>query len=1106
VVSATTAAFLPAGLLSEPRGDGFLLRAGASLPDSGGLRLPDRELHEGQLLAGIPVALREHVLSSDADSEHRRATVAFVGYHGVDNLLAREGAEVVGEHLNALVNSVQAACDAHGVTFLGTDVARDGGKILLVAGAPTAAGEDEQRLLLAACEVRDAAGILPVQIGVSSGPLFAGGVGPPYRRTYTVMGDTVNLAARVMARAEPGQVLAANEVLDAADIEFASSPVEPFMAKGKRAAVGAAVVRAPLGSKRTTSPDLPLVGRELEQDTLRDALAMMRKRHGGMIEVIGPAGIGKTRLLDELRVGAAGMPQLLARCELYESSSPYLPFRRILRTLLGCAQSLPPDQTAIRLRERVMDAAPELAPWLPLLAVVVDADVEPTPEVTELGEEFRAPKLIEATTQLFERLITEPTLIAVEDVHWMDAASVDLAHGLLARVDELPWLVCFTRRDDPTGFQPTEPRVGTELRPRPLTVADSERLITAATEHAPLRPHDAQTLARRSGGNPLFLHGLLGAVGDSGSVDGLPHTIEAMVVAQVDRLGTTQRRLVRHASVLGLAFSTDLVAMLLDPDDDPPERGAWSGLDELLAQDGPGRFRFRHALTRDAAYEGLSYRRRRELHARAAAAIVTRRAGPDDDLDLLALHYLQAGDNEQAWLNARAAARLAEADFAIGDAVVNYHRALEAARHLHGLSAADRVETLEAVGDLHERMGRYDHAAARFTEARRLVPDDPVVQGRLCFKHSMLAERSGSYPQAVRWLRRGLRGLEGDLEPSAVQQRARLAASYGMVRLAQGRRLEAVDLLEHAIEESKASGEKSALAHAYFCLDWALSELGRGREAVYSPLALDIYQELGELGPQAVIYNNLGTFCHHEGRWDEAVDLYQKGYDLRMRLGDTVDAATGTNNIAEVLSNQGHLEEAQRRFEEALRVWRAADFRIGVAYALSNLGRVAYRDERHPEALALLERAREMFQAMHADAELVETDARRAECLVLHGASAEALRLADDALGRAQALGSAVEVSMLERIRGFALLQLGDIRAARRALELSLAGARELGASYEVALTLDALVRLAMLETGIVDVAARNEADALFTTLGLVRAPEVPLNAPAGRDQASTRA
>ena len=126
--------------MTEPRGEGFLLPRGASLPDSSGLRLPDRELHEGQLLAGIPAALREHVLSSDADSEHRRATVAFVGYHGVDRLIGEVGADEVGDRLHELVGTVQAACNAHGVTFLGTDVDRDGGKIILVAGAPTAVG------------------------------------------------------------------------------------------------------------------------------------------------------------------------------------------------------------------------------------------------------------------------------------------------------------------------------------------------------------------------------------------------------------------------------------------------------------------------------------------------------------------------------------------------------------------------------------------------------------------------------------------------------------------------------------------------------------------------------------------------------------------------------------------------------------------------------------------------------------------------------------------------------------------------------------------------------------------------------------------------------
>ena len=152
--------------------------------------------------------------------------------------------------------------------------------------------------------------------------------------------------------------------------------------------------------------------------------------------------------------------------------------------------------------------------------------------------------------------------------------------------------------------------------------------------------------------------------------------------------------------------------------------------------------------------------------------------------------------------------------------------------------------------------------------------------------------------------------------------------------------------------------------------------------------------------------------------------------DLRMRLGDTVDAAPGTNNIAEVLSNQGHLDDAQRRFEEALRVWRAADFRMGVGYALGNLGRVAYRDGRHAEGLDLLERAREIFQAMRAAPEAGRDRCSPSRVSGTPGCERRGAAARRRYLERAQALGSAVEAAMLERIRGFALLQLGDITAA----------------------------------------------------------------------------
>ncbi len=173
--------------------------------------------------------------------------------------------------------------------------------------------------------------------------------------------------------------------------------------------------------------------------------------------------------------------------------------------------------------------------------------------------------------------------------------------------------------------------------------------------------------------------------------------------------------------------------------------------------------------------------------------------------------------------------------------------------------------------------------------------------------------------------------LAGRTDAAAAQQYARLIASYGQIRQAQGRRLDAVAWLQPGNRGSpsgRTSRRRSPTPTSSSTGRWSSS--GAASEAVHSERALELYHELGKLGPQATIYNNLGLFAWWEGRWDDAVELYDKGRQLRVRIGDEVDAATGTHNIAEVLSDQGRLDEAQPMFEEALRVWRAADYGIGV--------------------------------------------------------------------------------------------------------------------------------------------------------------------------------
>ena len=1094
VVSLDTAAQLPPELLSQPKGEGMRLRRHLR-PDEAGNYEPDPQ-HvppSVDLAECIPVALRELLLTGHGDPEHRRVSIGFIHYDGLDEMVASRPAEQVADALAALVSAAQAACEAHGVTFLGTDVDRDGGKLILVAGAPTASPDDEARMLAALRGLQAAQLSIPIRVGVNTGPVFAGDIGPSYRRTYTVMGDAVNLAARVMGKAEPGQILASQSVLDACSVTFETTELDPFMVKGKTLPVYASVIGRPLGTKSTTGErELPMVGRDFETGILQRAVRAALQGEGSIVEIVGPPGIGKTRMLAAMREVGSEMRLLSASCDLYGASTPYAALRPLLLQALEVDPDASREAIVSRLMHVVWSSAPELSTWLPLLGVPLDLDMPTNPDVEQLGQEFRRTRLNEVVTKLLSSILSGPTLIAIEDAHWMDEASGDLLLQLCREVAGRPWLIGVTRRNEASGF--AAPAGGATVSLHLDTLAEEKvvELLIAATEDSPLRPHEMSILARRSGGNPLFLQELLSATRLAGTTEGLPDTVEAMVTAQIDQLASPDRRLLRVASVLGLRFRSALAEQLLD---EPAAAGAaaWRRLSDFVIQDGAGFYRFRHALMRDAAYEGLAYRRRRDLHVRAGETIERERANDEAHLDLLALHFFHGRVHDRAWRYSRQAADAAERKFAIVDAAEHLEQALQSARGMEGLADVDVAEALETLGDLRERMGQYPDARDAYARARRLRAADTVALARLCIKQATIAERSGSYPQALSWLRRGIKLVADNEEAAAAKQHARLLAEYGVVRQSQGRRLDAVRWLNQAISAARRADEREALAQAYFVLDWALVDLGRSDEAVHSQQALELYDELGKLGPQATIYNNLGTFAYYEARWDDAVELFERARQLRLRLGDEVDAAIGTFNIAEVLSDQGHLDDARPRFEEAVRVWRAADYSFGVASVASALGTVASRSGDFALAQELFESSRERFSALVSDHDLIDTDARIGEALVLQGRAHDALEIADSCLGRTASHGGDTHDPMLHRIRGYALAQLGDVAAARAELEVSLEVARARNARYEIALALDGVARISE-HTNSGDAASRAEADELFRTLGVIQIARVPLD------------
>jgi class 3 adenylate cyclase len=271
----------------------------------------------GRAARHVPDALRDRLAVGDAPREHRTVVVAFVRIRRLDRLAVADRTA----RLQLASEVIGAACRALDVCWVGTDVIADGAKVILAAGLPYQSDDDELRLVAAAYQIQQSAIGRHIAIGIHRGTAFVGDIGHPMRRTYTVMGDTVNTAARLMGAAGAGELLASVDVVDRLGGRHRVGPERLLAVKGKRAAVAVRAIGAPESSARTTAA--PIIGRSRELAVLRSALAEHLRGQGGMIDVVAAAGMGKTRLIDAFLADAAP-PAMRVSGELAPSSDPPL--------------------------------------------------------------------------------------------------------------------------------------------------------------------------------------------------------------------------------------------------------------------------------------------------------------------------------------------------------------------------------------------------------------------------------------------------------------------------------------------------------------------------------------------------------------------------------------------------------------------------------------------------------------------------------------------------------------------------------------------------------------------------------------------------------------
>ncbi|HZD17789.1 MAG TPA: AAA family ATPase, partial [Actinomycetota bacterium] len=630
--------------------------------------------------------------------ERRFVTALFADIVGSTALAGSMDPEDVREIVGGAIDRIVSVVEELGGTI--KDLAGDGA--LALFGAPVAHEDDAERAVRAGLRISEEIGAyaervnttwgIPgfnVRIGIESGVVVLGPVGSGRRVEYGATGDAVNTAARLQAHAHPGTVLVGRETQRLIRDRFVWGRSRSLPVKGKAdpviayPAIRLADRAGTPGGKALT----PLVGRVAELELLRGAVDTVASGEGRLVIVSGEPGIGKSRLLAEARsqVEAIGGRWLEGRCLSFGASSPYLPIADLLRGWLRVQPDTSAEDLMLQISTAVEgsvgDRADGVRPFVAALLGVPPSDADAA-VLASLSPDSRRFRTGEALGELLSGMArAAPVAVAIEDLHWADGSSVQLLSRLLPRLRSTRLLIALTSRDGPD--RPAHRLLGPGLGTTPIllhlttlpTGADRE-LLTALTGGVTLPGELERRILDTSGGNPFYLEELVRSLVEEGAIvtEGdeprfdhlvevrIPPTIEKVIGARLDRLGERPREVLAAASVIGRRFTIELLERVAgDGEDIRRAIDELDRLDVVRPVDGPAAaFAFQHALIQEVTYSTLLKRRRRELHAKTAAALQELHGERDDEvLPLLAHHFRAAGQIEQAYASHRGAAAAA---------------------------------------------------------------------------------------------------------------------------------------------------------------------------------------------------------------------------------------------------------------------------------------------------------------------------------------------------------------------------------------------------------------------------------------------------------------
>ncbi len=971
--------------------------------------------------AYTPKHLAEKILTSKGaiEGERKIVTVMFSDVSGFTAMSERLDPEDVHGIMDRAFEVILSAVHRYEGTvnqFLG-----DG--VMALFGAPIAHEDHAQRALSAALAIQD--GLKPLaedvkrahaiefrmRMGINTGPVVVGAIGHDLRMDYTAVGDTTNLAARLLAIAKPGQIVTSRRTQNLRDRFFVFEDLGDFQLKGKAEPVRAYAVNSELSGQTRLEVSkeralTPLVGRDQELRSLVEIQSRVADRQGAIALLVGDPGVGKSRLLYEFlrRVEAEGVQVLEATCASYGRSMAYRPIVDLLRDYLGLFEGIAGEEIRSRVAKQHQFLGLEGEERAILLAHFLGVSAPP-----EFLNRLSGPQLKERTLaavrDVFVRVSElEPLILIVENMHWIDTASEEfLAHLAVGLPGHRVLLVLTTRPGYAAPW--LAPPLAETITLEGLGAADVRGMVRTLLAADEVSEQLFKILAERGEGNPLYVEEILRQLQETGgiAIEGgkarlsrtdatVPATIHDIIAARVDRLAEALKRTLQGAAVVGRRFGVSLVSRVLkvDPDQVAGHLRELHGLDFVFpsAQEPEPLYSFKHALTQDVVYAGVLERRRRTYHTAAGIGLEELFAGRVDDVVELVAYHFRRG---QVWAKAatylRQAAAKAQARSAHREALASLEEALEVLRHLPE-TPETREQEIDVRIDLRRPLyplGEFEKMLAYLREAEAMATaiSDSRRLGLVSIHTAEYFRQTGRFAQARTLAEQALTlgDKHGDLP-------LQLYASHY------------VGLACHALGDYRRASEA---LHASQATEWEPSAFG----TVIGSWA----------GHRAITLAWLARCLAERGELEPGVDAGRRAVALAEGLGNPYGLAAAYIGLGYCTLVRGDLDAACPVLERACRVADEANLTLFRPQATRFLGATYLLAGRLDEGLA-------MVRAAAAEVESRRLLMQQAAVLALLGEACLCAHRVDEAATAAQrALSLAQE-------RG----QRGDAAAALQVL------------------------------------------------------------------------